>query len=156
MSINTKESYIELGTNINGYTLENVLQLPAPIELPSSNEFLVDAGRNADGVMLIEQVGRTQYTTQIKWARLTNKKWWEINRWFETFGYVFYMKYFSHTEGRVKIHKFYRGNIDKGIPSNTTEKINGYVVPTHYSGCGFSIIDIGDDDVIIEEELVVD
>jgi hypothetical protein len=156
MPINTKESYIEIGTSVNAdNTLNNVLHLPCPVELPSSNEFLVDAGRNADGVMWIEQIGRTQYTTQIKWARLENKKWWQINRWFETYGYVFYMKYFSHTEGRVKIHKFYRGNIDKGNPSNTTEIMNNYVVPTHYLGCGFSIIDIGDDDVIIEEEMVV-
>lgn len=157
MSINTKECYIELGTSVNeDNTLENSLMLTAPVELPSSNEFLVDAGRNADGAMLIEQVGRTQYTTQIKWARLENKKWWEINRWFEKHGYVFYMKYFSHTEGRVKIHRFYRGNIEKGAPSSTTEIMQEYIVPTHYSGCGFSIIDIGDDDVIIETEMAVD
>lgn len=156
MPINTKESYIEIGTSVNSdNTLNNVLQLPCPIELPSSNEFLVDAGRGADGVMLIEQIGRTQYTMQLKWGRLTNKKWWEINRWFDTYGYVFYMKYFSHTEGRVKIHRFYRGNIEKGTPSSTTETIQGYAVPTHYSGCGFSIIDIGDDDVIIENEMAV-
>jgi hypothetical protein len=156
MPINTKKCYIELGTSVNDdNTFENSLELPVPIELPSSNEFLVDAGRNADGAMLIEMVGRTQYTTQIKWARLENKKWWQINRWFETYGYVFYMRYFSHTEGRIKIHRFYRGNIEKGVPSNTVEVMNGYAVPTHYSGCGFSIIDIGDDDVIIETEMAV-
>ena len=57
------------------------------------------------------------------------------------------MKYFSHTEGRVKIHRFYRGNIEKGIPSSTTEVVGGYNVPKKYMGCGFSIIDIGDSDV---------
>ena len=57
------------------------------------------------------------------------------------------MKYFSHTDGKIKIQRFYRGNIDKGIPSNTTQIMNGYAVPTHYSGCGFSIIDMGEDDV---------
>ena len=58
MPINTKESYIEIGTSVNAdNTLNNVLQLPCPIELPSSNEFLVDAGRNAYGVMMIEQIG---------------------------------------------------------------------------------------------------
>lgn len=156
MPINTKESYIEIGTSVNAdNTLNNVLQLPCPIELPSSNEFLVDAGRNANGVMMIEQIGRTQYTMQLKWASLTNKKWWGINRWFDSFGYVFYVKYFSHTDGMVKIHKFYRGNIDKGNPSSTTEVLNGYVVPTHYNGCGFSIIDIGDENVIIVSEMAV-
>ena len=112
MPINTRESYIEIGTSVNeDNTLNNVLQLPAPIELPSSNEFLADAYRNANGVMLIQQIGRTQYTTSIKWGHLTNKKWWAINRWFDTYGYVFYMKYFSHTDGKVKIQQFYRGTI---------------------------------------------
>ena len=55
----------------------------------------------------------------------------------------------------VKIHKFYRGNIDKGNPSNTTEVMNGYVVPTHYTGCGFSLIDIGEENVIIVSEMAV-
>ena len=156
MSINTRESYIEIGTSLNAdNTLNNVLKLPVPTDLPSSNEFMVDAGRNANGVMLIQQVGRTQYTTQIRWGRLPNKKWWEINRWFDTYGYSFYMQYFSHTEGKIKIHRFYRGNIDKGTPSTTVEVIDGYKVPTHYTGCGFSLIDIGDDVITIKELPVI-
>jgi hypothetical protein len=153
MPINTKESYIEIGTGVSGTNLLNTLQLPCPVELPSSNEFLVDAGRNADGTMLIEYVGRTQYTTQLKWARLKNTEWWKINRWFENYGYVFYMKYFSHTEGKVKIQRFYRGNIEKANPSSTTEVKNGITVPTHYYNCGFSIIDMGESDVITVSEV---
>ena len=153
MPINTKESYIEIGTGVSGNELLNTLRLPAPVELPSSNEFLVDAGRNANGTMMIEYVGRTQYTTQIKFARLKNTDWWEINRWFDTYGYVFYMKYFSHTEGKVKIQRFYRGNIEKANPSSTTEIRNGVVVPTHYYNCGFSLIDMGESDVITVSEV---
>ena len=156
MPINTKESYIEIGLSVNANgTLDNVLRLPAPVDLPSTNEFLVEAWRNASGSLVVEQIGRTQYKTEIKWARLPNKKWWEINRWFDDFGYVFYMKYFSHTEGRVKIHKFYRGNITGATPSNTTEVMKGYLVPTHYIDCGFSIIDTGEKSVIIETEMAV-
>jgi hypothetical protein len=157
MPINTKESYIEIGIGVNGDgTLKNPLQLPAPVDLPATNEFLVDTWRNANGSAVIQQVGRTQYKTEIKWARLDNKKWWEINRWFEQYGYVFYMRYFSHTEGRVKIHRFYRGNQTQATPSSTTEVMNGYTVPTHYYGCGFSIIDTGEKSVIIETEMAVD
>ena len=75
MSINTRESYIEIGTSVNANnTLNNILQLPVPIELPSSNEFMADANRNANGVMMIQQIGRTQYTTSIKWAELAKQK----------------------------------------------------------------------------------
>lgn len=157
MPINTRGSYIEIGTSVNDdYSLNNVLRLPAPIELPSSNEFLAEAERSADATMTIQQIGRTQYTTQVRFGALKNTKWWEINRWFDTFGYVFYMKYFSHTEGRVKIHRFYRGNIDKGAPSTKTEVIDGYTVPQKYIGCGFSIIDMGEFDVVTVHEMAVE
>ena len=156
MSINTKYNYIEIGTSVNAdNTLNNVLSLPAPIELPSSNEFIAEAERNSDGTMTIQQIGRSQTTMSIKWASLPNKKWWEINRWFDTYGYVFYMKYFSHAEGKIKIQRFYRGNIDKGIPSTLTEEINGYIVPIKYKDCGFSIIDMGESEVIVIKELAV-
>lgn len=150
MPINTRENYIELGTGVNSdKTLKNSLKLPVPVELPSNNEFLSDAWRNANGELVFQQIGRTQYKTQIKWNRLPNKKWWEINRWFDTYGYLFYMKYFSHTMGKVLIHQFYRGNIDSATPSTTTEVINGVVVPTHYKDCGFSLIDTGKKNGII-------
>ena len=156
MSINTRESYIEIGTSVNAdNTLNNVLQLPVPVELPSSMEFLAEANRNANGVMMVQQIGRSQTTMSIKWASLMNKKWWEINRWFDTYGYVFWMKYFSHTDGKVKIQRFYRGNIEKGIPSSQTEIMDGYVVPKKYNGCGFNIIDMGENDVITIAEMGV-
>lgn len=156
MSINTRESYIEIGTTVNSdYTLNNLLQLPVPTELPSSNEFMAEANRNANGVIMIQQIGRTQYTFSIRWGNLPAKKWWEINRWFETYGYVFYMKYFSHTDGKIKIQQFYRGNTEQGIPSPNTEVIDGYVVPKTYSGCGFNVIDVGADDVVVVHEMAV-
>ena len=155
MPINTKESYIEFGSGYNEgtYELYDTLQLPAPTELPTSDEFMVEAGRNANGTILIEMIGRTQYTAQIKWARLKNTDWWKINRWLNTHDYKFYMKYLSHTEGKVKIQRFYRGNIEKANPSSTTEVKNGVVVPTHYYNCGFSIIDMGESDVITVSEV---
>lgn len=156
MPINTRESYIELGTSVNpDYTLNNVLALPVPIELPSADEFLVQAERNAVGTMLISRVGRKQYVTSIKWQSLPAAKWWEINRWLDENGYVFYMKYFSHTDGKVKIQRFYRGSVEQGTPSPNTEIINGYAVPKSYSGVGFSIIDMGEDEVIIVTEMAV-
>lgn len=156
MHINTKDCYIVIGTEVGAdYELKNPLYLPVPIELPSSDEFMVQAERNANGAIMLEQVGRVQYTTSIKWGNLPAKKWWEINRWFAEHGYVFYMKYFSHTDGRVKIQRFYRGNINKGVPSPNTEIIKGYAVPKSYSGCGFSIIDMGEEDVLIISDLAV-
>lgn len=159
MSVNTSDSYIIIGTQIlNNYELENKLILPVPTQLPSSNQFFADAGRNAGGTMMIQEIGRTQYTTSIRWATLPSRKWWEINRWFEKYGYVFYMKYFSHTEGRVKIQRFYRGSAEQGEPSPQTIVEGGYIVPLKYKNCGFNVIDMGEDgedDVITVYEVTI-
>lgn len=156
MSINTRENYMEIGIDYDSdYNMLSSLKLPAPIEMPSSNEFMAEAERNADGTMIIQQVGRTQYTTQIKWSSLPNKKWWELNRWFEDYGYVFYLKYFNHSDGKIKIQRFYRGNIEKATPSPQQEIINGISVPKKYLNVGFSVIDMGEDEVIEVEVLDV-
>lgn len=146
--INTKENYIELGVALNSdNTLSGAIQLPAPHSLPSSNQFMVQAERNMNGTMQIQQVGRTQYTTEIKWDFLRNKTWWKINRWLEDCGYIFYMKFFNHATGKLQIQRFYRGNITNATPSSTTEIVNGVVAPKYYHDCGFSIIDMGEANV---------
>ena len=151
MSINTSSEYIIIGTDEN---LNNSLKLPVPNSLPFSNEFMAEAERNADGTMAIQQIGRTQYVTEIKWSSLPNRTWWDINNWFETYGYVFYMKYFNHATGKIQIRRFYRGNISKATPSTTTETIQvkdenyqtvSCNVPKRYKDCGFNIIDMGED-----------
>lgn len=157
MEINTKENYIELGVTLNSdNTLNGAIQLPAPHSMPSSNQFMVQAERNMNGTMLIQQVGRTQYTTKIQWDFLRNKTWWKINRWLESCGYVFYMKYFNHATGKVQIQRFYRGNITSAMPSSATEIINGFVVPKYYHDCGFSVIDMGEANVQTLQALGVD
>lgn len=152
MSINTKESYCVIGTDEN---LSNALLLPAPTQLPFSNEFMAEAERTSSGVMIIEEIGRTQYTTEIKWSTLPNKTWWKINRWFETYGYVFYMQYFNHATGMIKTQSFYRGNVTKATPSTVTELMNGVIVPKTYKDCGFNVIDMGEDDIIVHQEMSV-
>lgn len=154
MPINTKDDYIEIGTSYNSdYSFNDLLKLPAPIELPFADEFLADASRNANGTMIFQQLGRTQYTTKIKWGKLENKFVWKLNRWFEKNGYAFYIKYFNHSDGRVKIHRFYRGTPEQATPSAEREDRQGYSVPKYYKGVGFSLIDMGEDDVIIVEEM---
>lgn len=154
MPINTKSDYIEFGTSINNdYSLNNVLILPAPHQLPFTSEFIADANRSANGTMMLQQIGRTQYKSKIKWEFLPNKKWWRLNRWLESCGYVFYIKYFNHSDGRVKIHRFYRGNIENAEPSTETEMINGYRVPKRYHNCGFSVIDMGEYNQIVIAEM---
>lgn len=150
MPINTKASYIELGTAVNAdYTLANSLSLPAPNELAASDEFSADAERNANNTMILQQVGRMQYVPQFTWNTLKNEVWWNLNRWLRDYGVVFYVKQFKHTTGEIIISRHYRGNMNKASASKTTEVKNGIVVPTHYLNCSVNLIDMGEDDVTV-------
>ena len=150
MPINTKASYIELGTAVNAdYTLANSLSLPAPNELAASDEFSADAERNANNTMILQQVGRMQYVPQFTWNTLKNDIWWQLNRWLRDYGVVFYVKQFKHTTGEIIISRHYRGNMNKASASKTTEVKNGIVVPTHYLNCSVNLIDMGEDDVTV-------
>ena len=160
MPINTKEEYIEIGTKVisdaaGNKILANSLKLPAPNKIPASDEFLADAGRNANGTMIAQQVGRTQYTTEIGWMKMRNKTFWEMNRWFRNYGYFFYMKYFSHTDGKIKIHKFYRGTMNKVSVGGEQETIDNVRVPVYYKDISFGLIDMGEEEVYILQELAV-
>lgn len=150
MPINTRASYIELGTSINeDYTLANSLSLPAPNELGASDEFSAHAERNANNTMILQQVGRMQYVPQFTWNTLKNEVWWNLNRWLRDYGIVFYVKQFKHTTGEIIISRHYRGNMNKASASKTTEVRNGIVVPTHYLNCSVNLIDMGEDDVTV-------
>ena len=150
MPINTRASYIELGTAVNAdYTLANSLSLPAPNELAARDEFSADAERNANNTMILQQVGRMQYVPQFTWNTLKNEVWWNLNRWLRDYGVVFYVKQFKHTTGEIIISRHYRGNMNKASASKTTEVKNGIVVPTHYLNCSVNLIDMGEDDVTI-------
>lgn len=154
IDVNKRESYIIIGNGVSGTNLTNPLHLPVPTTLPFSDEFLVDAERSAaTGALIAQQIGRKQYKSEIGWAFMDNRTMWGMNRWFETFGYFFYMKYFSHSDGKIKIHRFYRGNAKQATPGTEQETIDGVVVPRKYFDVGYSVIDMGEQNVIIVQTL---
>jgi hypothetical protein len=160
MPINTREEYIEIGTSIiddvaGGKTLANSLKLPVPTTFSTSDEFLADASRNSVGTMIAQQIGRTQSTGEIGWMKMRNKTFWELNRWFRDYGYFFYLKYFSHTDGKVKIHRFYRGNMGKVNVGGEQETIDNIRVPMYYRDVKYSLIDMGEEEVYVLQELAV-
>lgn len=164
-NINTKSSYIVLGTAYNSSTdtMTSPLALPAPHGLPFTDEFLADANRNKVGIMLLKQIGRTMYKQQIKFDFLPYNTFWKLNRWLKDNGYQFYVKYFSHTDGKIKVAKFYRGNMGEADPSTETIKIaipntspvQKISVPKTYKNVSMSFIDMGETDVIEVATLTV-
>ena len=158
MPINTRQSYIEIASDFNESTNElagEIIQLPAPISLQPMAEFEAEATRNAQRTMIMRVVGRTQQINQYEWSRLQAELWWKLNRFFDTYDYVFYMKYLCHTDGKIKIHRFYRGNVSGGTPSTTTKIKQGEVVPEYYIKPAINCIDMGENNVYIVKTLEV-
>ena len=155
MPINTKSDYIQLSPTSN-FSSGDVLRLPAPTDMSFSNQHLENAERNpATGTMLMQIIGRTQYKQPLTFTKLKNRQFWELNRWLDRYGYQFYCRYFSHTEGRIKIQRFYSGSMQDAKPSKTTEIIQGICVPKFYKDVTLTIIDMGEATVITERELPV-
>lgn len=146
MSVNTRTEYIKLGTTISGSTVGGAtFSLKAPTELTPSSEYMVNANRNsATGQMFLQQIGRTQYTCEMKFAKLTPEQWWGLNRFLDNCGYVFYAEYFNHNFGRTEITRFYRGSFITPTLSKTTKVINGVTVPEFYYNAGVKLIDMGE------------
>lgn len=155
MPINARASYIEIGTGVSGEELQNVLSLPAPNELGANDNFSADAERNANNTMIIQMVGRIQYIPQFSWTKMKNVDWWKLNRWFDKYGVVFYVKQFKHTTGEIIISRHYRGNMNAAKVSSTTEVRDGVVVPTHYLGCSLNLIDMGENDVTVVKRVTI-
>ena len=155
-NVNTRESYVEIGTSFDeNYNLINSLKLPVPHALPFTSEFLVDAGRNSEGTMILQQIGRGQNTEKYTLDKISNRKFWEINRWFDEYGYVFYMKFFNHSVGKIQIVRFYRSGTLSGEPSTLQQVIDGVSVPSYYTNVTMSLIDMGEDEVITVKEIPI-
>lgn len=147
MSVNTRTEYIKLGTAQVGDTVGGTTySVKAPTELTPTNEYMVNANRNeSTGQMFLQMVGRTQYTCEMKFAKLTAEQWWGLNRFLENCGYVFYAEYFNHNFGRHEVTRFYRGGFVAPTLSKTTKKAkDGTVVPEYYYNAGLKLIDMGE------------
>lgn len=156
IDVNNQESYIEIGTGYDEeFNLINSLKLPAPTSFPFTSEYFVDASRNAEGTMILQQIGRSQEVLKIKWTRMKSYDFWRMNRWFEKYGYVFYVKFFNHMLGTIQMQRFYKGKASEAEPSEKQQIIDGISVPCYYRNIEFSIIDMGENEVMTLYQLEV-
>lgn len=102
----------------------------------------VDAGRNANGVVVGQMVGRSIDKQNMSWKVLPPEKWWEMNRFVEDNGMFFWCHYFSHGLGKWMDRKFYCGDFTANpymVDANTGS-------PKWYLDCSVNVIDTGEGD----------
>lgn len=103
---------------------------------------IVDAGRNANGAVVGQQIGRSMDKQNMGWRAISCEKWWEINNWFETNGMFFYCRYFSHNTGQWRTRKFYVSDI-KCEPYMVNPATG---IPREYHNATFNVVDTGWED----------
>lgn len=98
---------------------------------------VVDAGRNADGVVVGQKIGRDQYKIDgLEWAWLSASQWENILRLLNNF-YVM-VTFNDPVTNQRKTLKMYCGD-RHGEPFWVTDSGE----PTHYRNCKVNLIDTG-------------
>lgn len=118
---------------INGY------ELPPPIRgVKPLVTTVVDSGRNANGAVVGQRVGRDQYKIDgLEWAWLTADEWGRILSILSNF--FVYVTFVDPVSNSRKTIKMYCGD-------RTAEPywVDGSGKPTHYRNCKVNLIDCGE------------
>jgi hypothetical protein len=118
---------------INGYELPSPKRGVSPVVTT-----VVDAGRNANGAVVGQRVGRDQYKIDnLEWSWLTADQWSQILNALSSF---FVMVTFADpVTNAFKTLKMYCG--DRSAEPYWVDQ-NGK--PTHYRNCKVNLIDVGE------------
>ena len=119
--------------SINGYELPPCKRGVHPIVTT-----VVDAGRNANGAVVGQRVGRDQYKIDgLEWSWLTAEQW---SRILSVLSHFFvYVTFIDPVSNSPKTIKMYPGD-------RTAEPywVDGNEHPTHYRNCKVNLIDVGE------------
>lgn len=118
---------------INGQELPYPKRGVAPIVTT-----VVNAGRNANGVVIGQRIGRDQYKiNNLEWSWLTAEEWGRILTLVSDF--YFYVTFPDPVTGQEKTVKMYCGD-------RTAEPywVDSNGMPTHYRNCKVNLIDTGE------------
>lgn len=133
--------FLYISPSVSGGELSgDILAVPFPSKATFETARAVDSARNANNVVVGQMVGRAVDKQSMTWNVLPCASWWRINRWLESHGMFFYVKYFAHNTGKWMIRRFYCGN-PKCDPFKIDPE-NG--VPDVYTNCSINIIDMGE------------
>lgn len=118
---------------INGYELPPPKRGVKPIVTT-----VVDAGRNANGAVVGQRVGRDQYKIDgLEWAWLTAEQWSKILSILNQF--FVYVTFIDPVSNSKKTIKMYCG--DRSAEPYWVDADGN---PTHYRNCKFNLIDVGE------------
>lgn len=121
------------------YIKVNGVDLPYPKRgVKPTVTTVVNAGRNANGVVVGQRIGRDQYKLDtLEWPWLTAEEWGNILKLISDF--YFYVTFPDPVTGLARTIKMYCG--DRTAEPYWVDE-NGF--PTHYLNCKVNFIDTGE------------
>ena len=99
---------------------------------------LVNAGRNASGVVTAQKIGRDNNKTSMSWNYLEKDEWERMVKFWDK-NFFFNFTYYSDVHGKKITRKFYIGDRTRkpfAIAADGT--------PTAYKDCSANVIDCGE------------
>lgn len=127
--------------SINGYNIGDKTEsvyIPFPKRgVTPTVTTVVDSGRNANGVVVGQKIGRDQYKIDnLEWAWLTAAQWSKILSLLK--GFFVTVKFWDPVSNDSKTLQMYCGD-------RTAEPywVNNSGKPTHYYNCKVNLIDTG-------------
>lgn len=114
--------------------------LPNP-DNPSAENListLVNSGRNANGIVTAQKIGRDQEKTTMTWSFLNKEEWEELLRFWDK-NFFFKFTYYSRVKGQRITRTCYVGD-RKDKPFN----IDTDGTPVAYRDCSANIVDTGE------------
>lgn len=124
---------------MSSYIAINGVELPPPKRgITPIVTTVVDSGRNANGTVVGQKVGRDQYKLDgLEWPWLTAAQWSTILKLLKNF--FVYVTFYDPVSNGQKTLKMYPGD-----RSAEPYWIDGNGKPTYYRNCKFNLIDVGE------------
>ena len=124
---------------MSSYIAINGVELPPPKRgVTPIVTTVVDSGRNANGTVVGQRVGRDQYKLDsLEWPWLTAAQWSTILNCLK--GFFVYVTFVDPVSNSKKTLKMYPG--DRSAEPYWLDN-NG--MPTHYRNCKVNLIDVGE------------
>jgi len=118
---------------------KTTIMLPNPDTDSAKNTIttLVNAGRNALGIVTAQKIGRDQEKTELKWSYLEKEEWEPLLRFWDN-NFYFIFTYYSRVEGKKISRVFYVGD-----RTDQPYNVDAFGVPTAYVQCAANLVDTG-------------
>lgn len=100
--------FIRYGTTFDSLT--HALPFPTKGKALFQTERMVEGGRNANGVLVAQEVGRSLDKQNMGWDKIKPEIWWEFNNFLEDHGMFFCVEFFNYNLGKLQRKRFYAGN----------------------------------------------